>query len=144
MNHAQKQAIRRTFAQIQPIASLAAALFYERLFAIDPTARGLFRHPIGSPGMAQQGSMLMQTIGVAVAHLDSLEAVAPAIEALARRHTTYGVTPAHYDSVGAALLWTLEQGLGDDFTPPVREAWAAVYTTLAEVMKRAAYAEVCS
>lgn len=144
MNHTQKQDVRRTFAQIQPIAALAAALFYGRLFEIDPATRGLFRHPLGSPGMAQQGSMLMQTIGVAVAHLDDLEAVTPAIAALAQRHATYGVTAEHYDSVGAALLWTLEQGLGADFTPPVRDAWATVYTTLAEVMKRAAYTVVYS
>ena len=89
--------------------------------------------------MAEQGAKLMQTLAVAVAHLDNLGTLAPAIEALARRHVDYSVTAEHYDIVGAALLWTLEQGLGDDFTPAAYAAWATVYTTLAGVMKRAAY-----
>jgi hemoglobin-like flavoprotein len=139
MRTEQKQAIRRTFAQIEPIASVAAALFYGRLFEIAPETRGLFRYDVGTPGMAQQGVKLMQTLGVAVAHLDNLGAVIPAIEALARRHVVYGVEAAHYDVVGAALLWTLEQGLGEDFTPEVHAAWATVYTTLADAMKQAAY-----
>jgi hemoglobin-like flavoprotein len=139
MHIAQRQAIRDTFAQITPIASVAAALFYGRLFEIAPETRRLFRYDVGTPGMAQQGAKLMQTLGVAVAHLDNLEAVIPTIEALARRHVVYGVEAAHYDLVGAALLWTLEQGLGEAFTPEVHEAWATVYTTLANAMKQAAY-----
>ncbi|NJM09227.1 hemin receptor [Candidatus Gracilibacteria bacterium] len=131
--------IRRSFAQIEPIAPLAAGLFYGQLFALAPEIRPLFRYEPGSPGMAQQGSKLMQMLGVAVAHLDRLDEVTPALEALARRHVAYGVEPAHYDLVGAALLWTLAQGLGDDYTPQVAAAWAALYDTLAAVMLRAAH-----
>lgn len=139
MDETQKQHIRRTFAQIEPFASVAATLFYGRLDEIAPETRHLFRYDLGTPGMARQGEKLMQTLSVAVAHLDRLDVVLPAIEALARRHVAYGVTPQHYDSVGAALLWTLEQGLGPDFTPEARAAWATLYNALAETMKQAAY-----
>jgi nitric oxide dioxygenase len=139
MNPAQKTLVRQTFAQIEPIAPLAANLFYGRLFEIDPTARALFAAEPGSAAMGRQGAKLMQTIGVAVAHLDNLDAVLPAVEALARRHVGYGVEPAHYDTVGAALLWTLDQGLAERYTPEVAEAWAALYNLLADTMRRAAY-----
>jgi hemoglobin-like flavoprotein len=141
MQQEQKQHIRRTFAQIEPIAPVAAALFYGRLFEIAPETRELFRYDLGTPGMARQGAKLMQTLAVAVTHLDDLGAVLPSVEALARRHVAYGVTPAHYDSVEAALLWTLDQGLGDAFTPQVRAAWTELYTTLATAMQRAAYGD---
>jgi hemoglobin-like flavoprotein len=139
MNLEQKQAIRLSFEQIQPIAHVASALFYGRLFEIAPETRELFPYDLGTPSMARQGAMLMQTLRVAVSHLDNLDAVLPSVQALARRHVGYGVQPAHYDAVGAALLWTLEQGLGDGFTAEVRAAWTALYTTLATVMQQAAY-----
>jgi nitric oxide dioxygenase len=139
MDLTQRQHIRSSFAQIEPIAGLAATLFYSRLFEIAPDSQALFRYSLGTPGMAQQGAKLMQTLGLAVAQLDSLEGLTPTIKALARRHVDYGVTAAHYDAVGAALLWTLEQGLGAEFTPEVRAAWAALYTALADTMRQAAY-----
>jgi hemoglobin-like flavoprotein len=125
--------VRQTFGLIEPIAPQAAALFYDRLFEIAPEVRPLFKH-----NMDEQGQKLMQMIGVAVANLDRLEVIVPAIQALGKRHATYGVKPAHYEAVGAALLWTLEKGLGYAFTPEVREAWALVYATLADVMQTAA------
>jgi hemoglobin-like flavoprotein len=88
--------------------------------------------------MVRQGRMLMQTINVAVTSLDRLEEIRPAIEDLGRRHAGYGVTEAHYASVGGALLWTLGQGLGEAFTPEAEEAWAQTYRTLASVMQAAA------
>jgi hemoglobin-like flavoprotein len=62
----------------------------------------------------------------------------PVVEDLGRRHAAYGVTDDHYDTVGAALLWTLEKGLGDAFTAEAREAWTTVYGLLASTMKNAA------
>ncbi len=126
--------VRQTFGLIEPIAPQAAALFYDRLFEIAPEVRPLFKH-----NMDEQGQKLMQMIGIAVANLDKLEEIVPAIQALGKRHATYGVEPVHYEAVGAALLWTLEKGLGYAFTPEVREAWALVYATLADVMQTAAY-----
>ena len=125
--------VRQTFGLIEPIAPQAAALFYDRLFEIAPEVRPLFKH-----NMDEQGRKLMQMIGIAVANLDTLEEIVPAIQALGKRHATYGVEPAHYEAVGAALLWTLEKGLGYAFTPEVRQAWALVYATLADVMQTAA------
>jgi hemoglobin-like flavoprotein len=133
----QKQLVQTTFAKVVPIADTAAMLFYDRLFELDPSTRHMFKHD-----MAAQRKNLMQTLSVAVASLDRLEAIVPAIHALGKRHVQYGVTAAHYDTVGAALLWTLEQGLGADFTPEVKEAWATVYGLLAQVaLEGAAEAE---
>jgi hemoglobin-like flavoprotein len=129
----QKQLVRSTWALVKPIQEDAARLFYGRLFEIDPSTKPLF----ASTDMAKQGKKLMQTINVAVAGLERLDAILPAVEALGRRHVGYGVREVHYESVGAALLWTLEQGLGEEFTPEVEEAWAETYWTLATVMKGA-------
>jgi hemoglobin-like flavoprotein len=141
MRPEQQELIRRSFALVQPIAPLAATLFYNRLFEIAPQTQALFRYAPDSLGMVEQGTKLMQMLAVAVAHLDSFEQIAPAVEALACRHVAYGVEPAHYNQVGAALLWTLEQGLGPAYTPEVAAAWTALYQRLAETMLRAAYAE---
>ncbi len=129
----QKQLVRSTWALVKPIQEDAARLFYGRLFEIDPSTKPLF----ASTDMAKQGKKLMQTINVAVAGLQRLDAILPAVEALGRRHVGYGVREEHYESVGAALLWTLGQGLGEEFTPEVEEAWAETYWTMATVMKDA-------
>jgi hemoglobin-like flavoprotein len=101
---------------------------------LDPGLRHLFR----SPDMAEQGRKLMQMLTVVVKGLDRLDQLIPAVQALGRRHVGYGVHDGHYETVGRALLWTLQQGLGDDFTDAVREAWTQAYTVLADVMKAAA------
>ena len=123
-------AVRASWAAVEPIADQAAILFYDRLFELDPVVRRLFR---GTDMQAQRRS-LMQTLAVVVKGLDRLDQLLPAVEALGRRHAGYGVRAEHYDTVGSALLWTLEQGLGDSFTPDVKAAWADAYGTLAAVM----------
>jgi hemoglobin-like flavoprotein len=125
--------VRESFDKVVPIAPQAAALFYDRLFMLDPSLKPLFKGD-----MAEQGRRLMKMIGTAVANLDKLETIVPAVEDLGRRHATYGVQPAHYDTVATALLWTLGQGLGSAFTPPVEAAWTEAYTILATAMKDAA------
>ena len=134
MNQDQKDVVRETWALVTPIADTAATLFYDRLFEIDPTTRPLFH----DDRMAEQRRKLMQTLDQLVRGLDSLETLTPAIEDLGRRHVRYGVRDAHYDSVGAALLWTLEQGLGARWTSEARDAWRAVYGLTAGVMQQAA------
>jgi hemoglobin-like flavoprotein len=129
----QKQLVRSTWALVVPIQDEAARLFYGRLFEIASSTRPLF----ASTDMAKQGKKLVQTINVAVAGLERLDAIRSAVEALGQRHVGYGVKEEHYESVGAALLWTLEQGLGEEFTPEVEEAWAETYWTLATIMKDA-------
>ena len=121
--------VREGFAKIVPIRERASALFYDRLFAIDPSTRPLFRGD-----MKSQGAKLMAAIGAVVKSLDRIETMLDDLRALARRHDRYGVREEHYASVGAALLWTLEQGLGFDFTPDVREAWATAYGLLSSAM----------
>ncbi len=126
--------VQASFAQVAPIADQAAALFYGRLFEIAPEVRSLFRGD-----MDVQGRKLMTAIATVVDSLGEIDVVAPAISDLAKRHVAYGVRPEHYERVGAALLWTLEQGLGDDFTPAVGAAWAAAYAALSQLMIAAAY-----
>ena len=129
----QIELVQGTFAVIAPIADDAAALFYRRLFEIDPSLRAMFK-----ADMADQRRKLMQMLTAAVKGLPRLDRLVPVVEDLGRRHAAYGVTDDHYDTVGAALLWTLEKGLGDAFTAEAREAWTTVYGLLASTMKNAA------
>lgn len=126
--------IRASWSAVEPIADTAATLFYDRLFELDPAIRRLFRRT----DMAAQRKILMQTLTVVVKSLDKLDTIVPAVQALGRRHAGYGVRSEHYESVGIALVWTLEQGLGEAFDDETREAWAAAYGTLASVMIAAA------
>lgn len=122
--------VQQSFAEIKPIAPAAAELFYSRLFMLDPGLRPMFKGD-----MAAQGKMLMSVLGTAVAGLRNLEALAPVVRQLGARHVGYGVKTEHYATVGAALLWTLQIGLKEKFTPEVREAWATAYELLSEVMQ---------
>ena len=126
--------IRASWSAVEPIADTAATLFYDHLFELDPAIRRLFRRT----DLAAQRKILMQTLTVVVKSLDKLDTIVPAVQALGRRHAGYGVRSEHYESVGIALLWTLEQGLGEAFDDETREAWAAAYGTLASVMIAAA------
>jgi len=130
MTPTQIDLVQRSFADVKPIAATAAELFYHRLFTLDPDLRRLFKGD-----MARQGQMLMSMIGAAVSGLKNLDALAPVVRQLGARHVGYGVKTEHYQTVGTALLWTLEQGLGDKFTPDVREAWTSAYGLQADVMQ---------
>ncbi len=129
MNPAEIALVKDSFRKVVPIADQAAALFYARLFELDPSLRRLFRGD-----MTEQGRKLMAMIAAAVAALEKLDSLVPAVRALGARHGGYGVTEDHYATVGAALLWTLEKGLGPEFTPEVRAAWVSVYSLLANTM----------
>ena len=132
MTPREKTLVQESFARVAPISDLAAELFYQRLFELDPSLRRLF-----SPDLKIQERRLMQTLSFAVHGLDRLDELVPAVEALGRRHVGYGVRAEYYATVGAALLWTLEQGLGAAFTPDVRAAWVMVYDLLATTMQQA-------
>jgi hemoglobin-like flavoprotein len=125
--------VRTTFARVVPIQSEAADLFYDRLFAISPKLRELF--PADLRGQKQK---LMQMIATAVGGLNNLNQLVPTVKALGARHSSYGVKTEHYRLVGEALLWTLERGLGQGFTPDVRSAWAKVYHVLSATMQAGA------
>lgn len=125
--------IESSFDKVKPIAPQAAELFYGKLFDLDPSLRPLFKGD-----MVEQGRKLMATLGFVVAGLRTPEKILGAVADLGRRHVGYGVQDSHYDTVGVALLWTLEQGLGPDFTPETKTAWIEAYTLLASVMKNAA------
>jgi nitric oxide dioxygenase len=130
----QIKAIQESFTKVMPISEQAAALFYGRLFEIAPAVKPLFRGDI-----KEQGRKLMATLAVVVNGLSNLPAVLPAASALAKRHVAYGVKAADYKPVGAALLWTLERGLGEQWTPELAAAWGSAYTVLSDFMIGEAY-----
>ena len=124
--------VQSSMQKVLSISEIAAELFYRRLFELDPALRPLFRG-----NMKEQGRKLIQMLHTVVDSLGQLDAILPEVEALARRHVVYGAQARHYDTVGAALLWTLEQGLGNGFTAQVRAAWTETYTLLAGAMQKA-------
>jgi hemoglobin-like flavoprotein len=133
MKPSQIELVQSTYAQVAVVADDVASMFYWRLFTLDPELRALFRGD-----MKEQGRKLMAMIGSVVRNLHDLDQVVPSVRALGARHADYAVRDEHYDSVATALLWTLEQGLGDAFTDEVRDSWTTAYTVLAGTMKAAA------
>lgn len=125
--------VQESWKKVEPIAETAAELFYARLFELDPSAMTLFKGD-----MKEQGAKLMNMIAIAVNNLNSLENIVDALKASGRRHVDYGVDDSQYDTVGQAFLDTLEKGLGDAFTPQVKQAWTTVYGILAATMIGAA------
>ena len=132
MNPQQSDLIQQTFALAAPHAGVIAERFYQRLFVLDPTLRALF-----SGDMGEQGDKLMTMLALVVHNLPEPERLLAAVRRLGERHAHYGVQPAHYTTVGEALLWTLAQHFGPAFTDEVGAAWAAAYQLLAGVMQEA-------
>lgn len=136
MNNERIELVQSSFAKVIPIKEEAAVLFYERLFEIAPDVEPLF-----NGDMKEQGRKLMSTLAFVVNGLKDVSSIVPAVEDLARRHVGYGVSEEHYAPVGDALMWTLERGLGNAFTPEVKAAWVEAYTLLSDAMIGAAYEE---
>ena len=130
----QVKLVQQSFAKVAPISETAAVLFYDRLFEIAPQVKAMF-----PADMTEQRRKLMATLAAVVNGLGNLKSILPAASALAKRHVSYGAKAEHYPVVGAALLWTLEKGLGDGWTPDVAEAWTAAYGTLSGFMISEAY-----
>jgi hemoglobin-like flavoprotein len=126
--------VQESFAKVAPIADQAAIMFYDRLFELAPQAKSMF-----AAEMTEQRRKLMATLAFVVNGLANLQSVMPAATALAKRHIAYGAQPEHYPVVGAALLWTLEKGLGDAWTAETAAAWAAAYAALSTLMIEEAY-----
>lgn len=136
MTPTQVSLVQDSFAKVVPIVDQAAVIFYDRLFEIAPQVKPLFKGD-----MAKQRRALMGTLGVVVNGLSNLPTVLPAASALAKKHVGYGVEASHYSAVGAALLWTLEKGLGEAWTPEVASAWTDAYGTLSNFMIGEAYGQ---
>jgi nitric oxide dioxygenase len=124
--------IQESFARVAPIADRSAGMFYARLFEIAPELRPLFKGDI-----SQQGRKFMATLTVAVTSLEKFDELKPGLRALARQHAAFGVREEHFAPLGEALIWTLQEGLGDSFTAETREAWQAAYAAIADTMKAA-------
>ena len=134
MQSKSKQLVRSTWQQVVPVAGHAAELFYRRLFELDAELRPLF----AGVDLEAQKTSLVQALSAVVDGLDEIDRLLPRLEALGRRHVAYGATAEHYDTVGAALLWTLEQGLGDAWSEAARAAWSDAYGLVAGAMQGAA------
>ena len=133
MDIRQMKLVQKSFAQVLLVADTTVDLFYARLFELDPALRGMFPQD-----MTVQKQKFMSMLNTAVDSLDRLDNLVPTIQALGIRHRTYGVTVEQYDSVREALMWALQESLGDQFTPEVKAAWVAVITLLANTMQQAA------
>ncbi|WP_372870085.1 globin family protein [Shewanella sp.] len=131
--------IQRSFDLVRPISDAAAALFYQNLFEIDPSLRQLFKSDLHN-----QGRKLMAMLDAAVKGLNQPDKLVPVLEQLARRHIQYGVKTSHFSPVGNALLYTLAEGLEDEFTPETKAAWIAVLHLVADVMKAEMKRQGCS
>jgi hemoglobin-like flavoprotein len=134
MNPEEVKLVQESFAKVAPISEAAAQIFYDRLFEVAPQVRAMF-----PDDMSDQRKKLMATLAVVVGGLANLQSILPAASALAKRHVAYGAKPAHYPVVGGALLWTLEKGLGEAWTPDVAAAWTSAYGTLSGYMISEAY-----
>jgi hemoglobin-like flavoprotein len=134
MTPEQVKLVQESFAKVVPISDQAAVIFYDRLFEIAPSVKSMF-----TGDMAEQRRKLMTMLAAVVNGLGNLESILPAASALAIRHVSYGAKTEHYPVVGSALLWTLEKGLGDAWTPEVADAWTAAYGTLSGYMISEAY-----
>lgn len=122
--------IKQSWEKVVPIADFASSLFYERLFESSPHLRPLFK----DADMQAQRKKLVKAINMVVVSLDRIDTMLPTLRDLGMRHVAYGVEDRHYDEVGAALLWTLETGLKDDWNEALAEAWARAYYIIAGVM----------
>jgi hemoglobin-like flavoprotein len=130
----QVKLVQQSFAKVAPISEAAAVLFYDRLFEVAPQVKAMF-----PADMTEQRRKLMATLAVVVNGLGDLPSILPAASALAKRHVNYGAKAEHYPVVGTALLWTLEKGLGDGWTPAIADAWTTAYGTLSGYMISEAY-----
>jgi hemoglobin-like flavoprotein len=135
MTPRQKQLVQSSFKQITPFARVAPNLFYARLFELDPSLRRMFRGDL-----QEQGQKLMKMLSLAVKGLDRLDQLVPGVRVLGMKQGDCQLQEHHYDTVGAALLWTLEYILGPAFTVEVKEAWSNVYNVLSEAMQEVAMA----
>jgi hemoglobin-like flavoprotein len=133
MTPEQAQLVRLSFVKVMDIKDAAGRLFYDRLFTIAPDLRPMFKGDIDA-----QARKLMDTLAVAIGSLKDSVALTSMLEQLGQRHLRYGVKDEHYGQVGAALLWTLDKGLGADFTPEVKSAWTALFGAVSTIMITAA------
>lgn len=134
MNARQVKLVQESFEKVVPLGEKVAEIFYDELFAIDPSLRRMFKGD-----MKDQRKKLLATLAMVIRALHTPEKIMQPAQNLAVKHVAYGVEPVHYTYVGNALLRTLKKGLGADFTRELFDAWVEAFRTLATVMKDAAY-----
>ena len=134
LSPAHRERVKSSWQHVVPIAGQAADIFYERLFAANPAIAVMFRRT----DMREQKNKLIHALCAVVDSLERLEDMFPLLAELGQRHTGYGVQPAHYQQVGAALIETLEAGLAERWTEELKEAWIALYEIVSGVMQSGA------
>ena len=130
MTQQQIELVRHSWLQVFPLRETAAQMFYEKLFELEPALRPLFK-----ADLSQQAGKLFETLNALVASLGEADAMTSVAAPLQRSHAGLGATPAHYQAVGEALMWTLGASVGKAFTAPVRAAWVEAYAGLSQAMQ---------
>ena len=125
----QVELVQGSWRSVQLVGDTAAEMFYGKLFSLDASLRPLFRNDLHD-----QGRSLTAMISVAVHSLGRPEKILTAVRQLGARHLAYGVREEHYAHVRLALLWTLEQTLGEAYSAELAAAWGAAYDFLAGAM----------
>lgn len=133
MTPEQKMLVRSSFEALLPDTDTLAAMFYRRLFELDPSLRPMFTISI-----RLQGHKFMEMLHSVLQHLDRLDEIVMTVWQLGKRHGGYGVQEAQYDTVREALLWAIAQQLGERYTLAMEAAWKEVYNLMAATMKQAA------
>jgi methyl-accepting chemotaxis protein len=116
--------VQKSWQKVLHSAPQTAEIFYTTLFEMDPSLKALFPSDI-----VDQSKKLIVIFDSLIKLLDKPNKLTPAVQELGVKHRQLGVKPEHYDTAGAALLKTLAQGLGEDFTTLTKKAWTAVYQT---------------
>lgn len=126
--------VQESFEKIAAMGEPAWQSFYAELFALEPSLKQMFKGDI-----SEQRKKLLAALALVMRALHAPATILAPLKSLAVKHVGYGVKPEHYTCMGHALLRTLNNALGDEFTPELRTAWAAAFQTLATIMKEAAY-----
>jgi hemoglobin-like flavoprotein len=126
--------VRASWRRFEPFARDWAPVFYSRLFEVHPRSRALF----AATDMHLMQNKFGDMLGWMVQSLGNPERLVSEVARLGRQNQTYGVRDADYASAGAALLWTLEQAFGHDWTPDLQAAWTEAFLLFSWVMRRAA------
>lgn len=125
--------IRRTMAEIAPVADKVTSYFYALLFVRHPELRSLF-----PAAMDAQRDRLLKALLTAAEHMDNAAVLTDYLQHLGRGHRKYGTQPAHYPAVGEALIGALTRYATSTWDEETEAAWVRTYTTISQIMIDAA------
>ncbi|MGX1910909.1 globin domain-containing protein [Streptomyces phaeochromogenes] len=128
--------IRRTMAEVGPVADKVTSYFYALLFVRHPELRQLF-----PAAMDTQRDRLLRALLTAAEHIDNTEVLVAYLKNLGRGHRKYGTRPEHYPAVGECLIGSLSRFASSVWDGETEASWVRAYTTISQVMIDAAAAD---